>query len=73
MTRYVIETGGERWHQFIKSAPSDRTASRAIIDAFKRKAPKNPGVIISVKTKARPQMFYATIKYLRLAGYRIVK
>ena len=46
-------------------------ASQAVVAAFKKRPPKNPGILTSVSSKDETEFFIDTIKYLKLAGYEV--
>lgn len=65
MNTYTIQTGGQEWK--IKA----KNGKEAVIAAFKKKAPKAPGLLTEVRSKAETEFFVDTITYLKLAGYKV--
>ncbi len=65
MKTYTIQTGGQEWKVKAKNGKD------AVIAAFKKKAPKAPGILTEVRSKEEPDFFVDSIKYLRLAGYKV--
>jgi hypothetical protein len=62
----IIETGGERWREY---GPQIK---RAVIRAFRRRAPKRPGKITRVKVAGKPFLYISTKECLKRAGYKVI-
>ena len=65
MNTYTIQTGGQTWN--IKA----NTGKDAVVAAFKKKAPKAPGLLTEISSKEEPEFYVDTIRYLQLAGYEV--
>ena len=65
MNTYTIRTGGQIWR--IKA----NNVQNAVVSAFKRKAPKTPGILTEIRSKEEPTFYVDTIKYLQRAGYLV--
>lgn len=65
MKRYTIQTGKHRYSE-VASDPS-----AAVVGAFTRKAPKDPGILTRCKSKGEPWQYISTEAMLRDAGYTI--
>ena len=65
MRLFTIKTGRQVWTQ------RDRSARNADIEAFKRRAPKNPGCITMISSMHQPSYYLDTAVALHAAGYQV--
>lgn len=63
MKRYTIQTGKHRYSEIA----ADEYA--AVVAAFRRRAPKNPGILTRFKSQGETWTYISTAAMLRNSGY----
>jgi hypothetical protein len=63
--RYYIESGNQRWQQV------GEDLTDAVVKAFKRKAPKKPGLLTRCRRTGEPWQYIDTTSMLKESGYKV--